>query len=164
MAEKRQDPTKTDSEATDLLNRLVPDPSNPDVNVLTGVFLGRAEDDRSARLYTTVRLTQYFQLPKDKILGVKRFPTGQLAVWIPGDLRVQVVTSNSFSGDFLKGNIQAAFAKRGAGGLGAAARLSQQGPDGASAFPGPFCTTDIPDPTNPICGLTQAGCPPGPGC
>ena len=163
MADKNPDPLKADAEAADLINRLVPDPANPDVNVLTGVFLGRGEDDRSLRVYTTVRLTEYFQVPKSKILGVKRFPTGQLAVWIPGDLRVQVVTSNSFSGDFLKGHIQAAFAKRGASGLGSSARLNQGGGGGASAFPGPFCNTDIADPTNPICGITP-GCPSGPGC
>jgi hypothetical protein len=78
MADK--DPTKADPEATDLINQLVPDPSNPDVNVLTGVFLGRGEDDKTVRVYTSVRLTEYFQIPKAKILGVKRFPTGQLAV------------------------------------------------------------------------------------
>jgi len=159
MADK--DPTKSDPEATDLINQLVPDPSNPDVNVLTGVFLGRGEDDKMVRVYTSVRLTEYFQIPKAKILGVKRFPTGQLAVWIPGDLRVQAVTSNAFSGDFLKGNIQAAFARRGASGLGSLARLNQGG-GGTSASP--FCTTDFPDPSNPICGLTQVGCPSPPGC
>ncbi len=46
MADK--DPTKADPEGTDLINQLVPDPSNPDVNVLTGVFL---EEGRTTRRF-----------------------------------------------------------------------------------------------------------------
>ena len=165
MAERDYDAGKG-MEDDELINKLLPDPNNPDLNVLTGFFIGRGTDDKSVRVYTNMRLTQYFLIPKEKVLGVKHFPSGQLAVWIPGDLKVQLVSSNTISGDFLKGGIQSAYARRGGGGLGASiARLNQQqGPDQASQFGGPFCTTDIPDPSNPICGLTQAGCPPGPGC
>jgi hypothetical protein len=164
MTEKHEDSTRKGLEEDDLINKLIPDPNNPDVSVLVGAFLGRGTDEKSIRLYTTVRLDQYFQVPKDKVLGVKRFSSGQIAVWIPGDLRVQAVTSSTLSGDFLKGSIQSAFSMRGGGGLGsAAAILSRQAPP-PSAFGGPFCSTDIPDPTNPICGLTQAGCPSPPGC
>jgi hypothetical protein len=163
MSEKNEYSDRKGLEEDDLIKQLIPDPNNPDVNVLVGAFLGRGTDEKTIRLYTTLKLDQYFQLPKDKVLGVKRFSTGEIVVWIPGDLRVLATTSNTLSGDFLKGSIQSSFSRRGGGGLGSLiARLNQAPPP--SAFGGPFCKTDIPDPSDPTCGLTQAGCPPGPGC
>ena len=162
MTENYQDSLQKALEEDDLINNLIPDPDSPDVNVLVGAFLGRGSDEKSIRVYTTVRLDAYFQVPKDKVLGVKRFATGQIAVWIPADLKLQAVASCSLSGDFLKGSIQSAFSGRGTGGLrSSVARLNQQQEPISRS---PFCSTDVPDPSNPICGLTASGCPSGPQC
>jgi hypothetical protein len=133
----------------ELIKQLVPDPSSPDVNVLTGVLLGRGRDEKWLRVYTTLQLNQFVEVPVDRILGVKRFPMGQIAVWIPADVNVQVTTTTTLSGDFLKGSIQAthgAATTRGVGGL-ISALVGTGG--GGTSFGG--CPTDLwGDPNCPI--------------
>jgi hypothetical protein len=167
MSEMDQDKARQDMGDDELLKGIVVEPGNPDVVVLTGVFLGRGVEANMLRLYTAMDLSQYFQLPKDKVLGVKRMPQGQVLVWVPRDLRVQLVASQTMAAEFLKGSIQSAYisrAQRGSsfGSLArSAARVNDPQP---SVFGGPFCQTDIADPSNPICGLTATGCPPPPSC
>lgn len=170
MSDKDQDSSKGKDwikkalEEDDFIKRVLPDMDNPDLNVLSGMFLGKGADEKNVRLYTTLELNQYFQIPKDKILGLKRFPSGRIAIWIPGDLRLQLITSSTLSGDFLKGGIQSAYSKSGMpGGLNSIARsLARQNQGGFSRDP--FCRTNAPDPDNPICGLTDSGCPSPPQC
>jgi hypothetical protein len=163
MSNDDRDKPKKELEDDDLLDRLMPDPNNPDLNVLVGVFLGRAPDAKSARLYTSLRLNQYFQVPRDKVLGAKRFPSGRIAIWIPGDLRAQLVTSNSLPGDFLKGGIQSAFRGR-AGGTGSLGSLAAMVGGGGTSWGG--CPTDLPfDPDCPIVTTTSPSlCGPSTGC
>jgi hypothetical protein len=158
------DRTRKELEDDELLDRLLPDLNRADLNVLTGVFLGKAPDAKSVRVYTSLELNQYFQVPRDKVLGVKRFPSGRIAVWIPGDLRTQLITTNAIPGDFLKGGIQSAYRGRPGGGRGlesVAARVS-----GGTSWGG--CPTDLPgDPSCPIPTTTSPPlCGPGPstGC
>lgn len=133
----------------DLITQLMPDPNNPDINVVVGVFLGSDLNEKMVRLYTTLQLNQYFQIPKDKILGAKRFPSERIAIWIPGDLKIQLTTSNTLSGDFLKGNFLSAYS-RGArtAGLGSVltAMLAAGPGGGTSFFPG--CQSND---TEPVC-------------
>jgi hypothetical protein len=157
-----------DTDDDELLKKIAPDGGNPNAVVLTGVFLGRGVDANTMRLYTAMDLSQYFQLPKDKVLAVKRMPQGQVIVWVPRDLKVQLVASQTMTAEFLKGSIQSAYISRAQrtssfGSLArSAARVNEPPPP--SVFGGPFCQTDIADPTNPICGLTATGCPPPPSC
>ena len=90
MAEKRQMDDWKDLTEDDLIKQLIPDPNSPDVNVLMGILIGRGRDAKTLRVYTTLQLNQFFEIPTDRILGVKRFPLGQIVVWIPGDLKVQL--------------------------------------------------------------------------
>ena len=151
----------------EFLRQLLPDPGNPELTVLSGVFFGKGTDENTVRLYTTYNLSQYFQLPQDKVLGAKRLPGGRVVIWVPHDVRVQLTTSQTMTAEFLKGSLQAAYLSRARrtssfGSLGRRSALQDE--PQPSVFGGPFCGTDIPDPENPICGLTHAGCPPGPGC
>jgi hypothetical protein len=148
----------------ELVERLLPDPDSPNVNVLMGMLIGRGRDDSTLRVYTTLQLDQFIEVPADRILGVKRLPTGQIAVWIPGDLDVRVTTTSTLSGEFLKGSIQAAHGHSG-GGLGnlVSAMIGLEGGAGGTSFGGcftdhatlgcPIATTRSP----PLCGR-PTGC------
>lgn len=148
----------------ELIKRLLPDPDSPNVNVLMGMLIGRGRDDSTLRVYTTLQLNQFIEVPADRILGVKRLPMGQIAVWIPGDLDVRVTTTSTLSGEFLRGSIQAAHGRAG-GGLGNLVSAMIGGGGGGTSFGG--CPTDLPfDPSCPIpnttspplCGRNPTGC------
>jgi hypothetical protein len=168
MDEMDYDKMQPGMDDEELLKRIAPEGGSADASVLSGVFLGRGTEENVLRLYTAMDLSQYFQIPQDKVLAVKRMPQGQVLVWVPRDLKVQVITSQTMPAEFLRGSIQSAFVSRArrSSGFGALARraLAADDPQPPSVFGGPFCQTDVPDPSNPICGLTAAGCPPGPGC
>jgi uncharacterized membrane protein len=147
----------------ELISKLVPDPGNPNVNVLTGVLLGRGRDDKWLRIYTTLQLNQFVEVPVDSILGVKRFPMGQIAVWIPADVDVQVTTTRTLSGDFLKGSIQATHggAMGGVGGLISAMVGTGGGGTSWGGCVTDFASPDCPIPTTsspPLCNPSPTGC------
>jgi hypothetical protein len=155
MAEGRQKDEWEDLTEDELIKKLVPDPDSPDVNVLVGVLVGRGRDANTLRLYTTLQLNQFLELPADRILGVKRFPNGQVAVWVPGDLKIQVTTTTTVSGEYLRGSIQAAYGRAG-GGVGSviAAMLGPGG--GGTSWGG--CPTDLPG--DPSCPIPTTSSPP----
>jgi len=167
MAEKQPMDDWKNLTEDDLIKQLIPDPNNHDIpNVLVGLMMGKGSDAKTIRVYTTLQLNQFFQIPADKILGVKRYPMGQIAVWIPGDLRVQLTTSHTLSGDFLKGSIQAAHGRRGGGGVSGLVSAMIGTGGGGTSFGG--CPTDLPfDPSCPIPTTTSPPlCGPNPptGC
>ena len=138
-------------EDDELLDQLLPDLDRSDVNPLAGVFVGKGASANTIRLYTTLTLDQYFQLPRDKVLGIKRYPSGRVVLWVPTDLRVQLVKSDTLPGDFLKGATQSALSRRSVGGSGLR-RLFAAGPIGGTSWGG--CRTDFPDPSgDPTCTL-----------
>ncbi len=143
-------------EEDEFLDQLLPDLDRPDVNPLVGVFVGKGASANTIRLYTTLTLDRYFQLPRDKVLGIKRYPSGRVVLGVPADLRVQVVTSDAVPGDFLKGATQSALSRRSVGSSGLR-RLFATGPIGGTSWGG-GCATDFPDPSgDPTCTLI---CPP----
>jgi hypothetical protein len=166
MTERKQMDDWKDLTEDELISHLIPDPNNPDLNVLVGLLIGKGSDEKTLRVYTTLQLNQFFQLPTDRILGVKRFPMGQIAVWIPGDLKVQLTTTNTLSGDFLKGSILAAHAPRGRGISGLISAMAGAVGGGGTSWGG--CPTDLPgDPNCPIPTTTSPPlCGPNPptGC
>lgn len=168
MTEKKQEPTWADRDDDELLAQLLPESGSPELTVLTGTFLGRGpEEENALRLYTTMDLSQYFRLPADEVRGVKRLPGGRILVWVPRELRVNLVTSRTASAEFLKGSLQAAYLSRArrTSSFASLARRAVVGDDPQpSVFGGPFCQTDVIDPSNPSCGLTVAGCPPPDQC
>jgi hypothetical protein len=141
MSEERRMDDWKDVVDEELIKRLLPDPDSPNVNVLMGMLIGRGRDDSTLRVYTTLQLDQFIEVPADRILGVKRLPMGQIAVWIPGDLDVRVTTTSTLSGEFLKGSIQAAHGHSG-GGLGnlVSAMIGGEG-GGGTSYGG--CPTDL---------------------
>jgi hypothetical protein len=159
---KQKTPADPNMEDDEFLRRIMPEAGSPDVTVLAGVFLGRGADNNLLRLYTTLSLSSYYQLPNDKVLGIKRRPDGQVLVWVPRDLKVQIVSSQSMTAELLNGSIQSAFMNRAqrTGGFGSLARRALQAPP-QPVTRDPFCVTSVGDPDNPICTVT---CPPPPSC
>jgi hypothetical protein len=149
-------------EDEEFLGRIMSEGGNPNVTVLGGVFLGRGAEGNSLRLYTTLSLSSYYQLPKDQVLGIKRRPDGQVFVWVPSDLKVQIVSTQSMTAELLNGSIQSAFMNRAqrTGGFGSLARRALLAPP-QPVTRDPFCVTSVGDPDNPICTVT---CPPPPSC
>ena len=115
--------------------------------MLVGTLIGRGPDRKTLRVYTTLQLNQFCEIPADRILGVKRFPMGQIAVWIPGDLDVQVTTTNTLSGEFLKGSIQSSYGRAG-GGVGNVIAAMVGGGSGGTSYGG--CQSDWLDPNCPF--------------
>ena len=149
------------AEDEELIERLVPEVDNPSATPIRGVFVGKGSSDETLRVYTTVELNRYLEVPRDKVLGIKRFPSGAIVVWVPGDLRLAVVQTDVLMADLLRGGIQAQ--SRGLGGLRS---LLARGPigGGGEVTRSPFCQTNVVDPSDPTCTL---GCPPpqtGCGC
>ncbi len=158
MTEKNANDWKNLTE-DDLISQIMPDPNNPDVNVLAGLFLGKDTNESTLRFYTTLQLNQYFQIPKDKILGVKRFPSGQIVIWLPGDLKVQLTTSTTMSGDYLKGNLQSAYSNRAGVGMGITQlfrAFAPTGGGGGTSWAG--CPSDLPG--DPNCPIPNTSSPP----
>lgn len=147
----------------DLKSELIKDPDNSDLNVLSGIFLGKSTDEKMIRVYTKLDLSQYFRVPKDRILDAKRFPSGKIAVWIPGDLKIKLVTSDTLSGDFLKGSLQSANARRGSNTSILGSILGTNGPIGGTSFGcplsdgQPICDTRTVFPNTCGCG-GPSGC------
>jgi hypothetical protein len=162
MAESGRSDDWQDLSEDELIKKLVPDPDSPDVNVLVGVLIGRGRDEKTLRVYTTLRLNQFIEVPVDQILGVKRFPMGQIAVWIPSDLNVRMTTTRSLSGEFLQGSIQGAHGRAGGGVSGLISAMVGTGGGGTSfggcpsdIFGDPNCPTGAP----PVCPQTPpTGC------
>lgn len=149
MADSEQRDDWEDLTDDELIKKLVPDPESPDVNVLVGVLIGRGSDQKTLRVYTTLQLNQFVEVPADRILGVKRFPMGQIVVWIPSDLDVQVTTTTKLSGEFLKGSIQSRYGGAGGGATGLVSALMQATGGGGTSWGG--CLTDVwGDPNCPI--------------
>jgi hypothetical protein len=148
-----------------LVDRLVPDPGNPDVTVLRSTFIGKGTRDDVLRIYTSMDFSEYFEVPKDKVLGAKRYPSGRLIVWLPSDVQVRMTRSKSMSAEYLKGSIQASYLRRSQGsGLSRTLRAMVGPEDPGGSYDPPFCKTDHFDPQEcPEGGLTDAGCPP-PSC
>jgi hypothetical protein len=167
MAESGSKDDWDDLTEDELLKKLVPDPGSPNVNVLMGVLVGRGPDRKTLRIYTTLQLNQFVEVPADRILGVKRFPMGQIAVWIPSDLDVQVTTTNTVSGEFLKGSIQAGHGGAGGGATGLVSAVMRAATGGGGTSWG-GCPTDLfGDPNCPIPSTSSPSlCGPNPptGC
>ena len=148
----------------ELIARLVSDGGQADINALGGVFVASGATSDSVRVYTTLQLDEFLEIPRDKVLGIKRFPSGALVVWVPADLRVRLIKSDTLGGDFLKGHIQARASSRSLGSSSLGRMLARVGVGGGGTSWG-GCPTDFPDPSRPDCGLTQVGCPdPTTGC
>ncbi len=110
---------------------LVPDPSQgaPNAAILHG-YLGRSTTEGVWRLYLSVELDRYVELPEDEILHTKQLPDdGGTLVWVRKDLALNVVRpeARQVQAEFLGGPIAGSRLRRAApGGAAAAARVGPE--------------------------------------
>ncbi|HTS62710.1 MAG TPA: hypothetical protein VMH28_11850 [Candidatus Acidoferrales bacterium] len=139
--------------------KAVPDPKNPDTQLVTG-FLGAAADADKTRIYWDASLSNYVDVATSDILHTQPLPESQSPlggsyIWLKGSADVTFGSGGQTSkGKFFQGPLMAAYG----GQFGAAA--------GAGAAAGPNIAYTVycaPSPilcTKPIvCHLTFAACP-----
>jgi len=142
----------------EVIGRVVPDPSNPDVKSLAGVFLGESSRPGYWRLYTSVGLNQYCEFRKDDTLGAERFSSGRIVVWVKPVTRVSVMTATSAPVEFLQGaiasrNLRGRSIAQMIGGGGCGCGSGDPPPNTAPQNTYPCCNNPITiDPGDPICG------------
>ncbi len=89
----------------DLADRLVPDPTNPDVRRMVGFLLGKSHRDDHWRLYLNGDLTQYLEFRKADTVHAKQISGTQTVVWVKAQTRVQLFQTGSMPVEFLRGVI-----------------------------------------------------------
>jgi hypothetical protein len=106
----------------ELIERLVPDPSQiPDLIVLAG-FLGRSNRDGYWRLYFTPELNDYIEFSEQDVrhtvaIPPELSPMGGTQVWLrrDADVRRTSTVSRQTQAEFLQGDIIADYQSRAAG-------------------------------------------------
>lgn len=109
MADQKDERPSNSTEASDLADRLVPDPSDPDVRRLTGFLLGKSNRDGYWRLYLTVDLNHYLEFRQEDTLHAEEFRPTRTVVWLRSDARVHETKTRSAPVDFLQGDIRRGF-------------------------------------------------------
>lgn len=96
----------------EFIQKLVPDPSQPpDVGLLTG-YLGKSSRPGHSRLYLTLELSSYVDIPDADILHTQSLKNdgnllGGTLVWVnrDADLKSTTTTGREMQADFLRGSI-----------------------------------------------------------
>jgi hypothetical protein len=91
----------------DIIERLVPDPANPRVTKLVGLYLGNSSRTEYWRLYLSASLDHYFEFRKDDTLDSTRLSTDEIVVWLKPDAKVEETRTTVVPEAFLRGDIAA---------------------------------------------------------
>jgi hypothetical protein len=97
----------------------------PDAAPFFGVRAGPSPRSGYVRLYLTLDLRQYCEVPREKVRGLTKTASGRRVLWIERDARVDFGGVTSRSVEFLEGDLQRRFQRRTvgmAGLVGVAAR------------------------------------------
>jgi hypothetical protein len=133
---------------------------------LLGLHEGPGGRDGYRRLYLSTDLSQYCEVPEDKVLGSSRLPSGRIGLWVRRDTSVDFYSVTSRSVEFLEGEMQRRFQPRTTGFASFVARTAQRA---ARQTDGTVCICPVPrTPQFPgdSCGLcpgTFSDCPGGGG-
>ncbi len=100
----------------ELVDKLLPDPSQPQpLTVLSG-FLGKSTQAGHWRLYLTTALNEYVEVPEENIihtksLGPEQSALGRTVIWLRSDTPLQYTrfTSRQIQAEFLEGTIASGF-------------------------------------------------------
>lgn len=104
MAEQEK-PKPEDIRPAGLADRLVPDPTNPDVRRLTGFLLGKSDRDAVWRLYLNRDLTYFLEFAKADTVHAEQVSPSETVIWVRPQTRVQVTRTGSVPVEFLRGDI-----------------------------------------------------------
>jgi hypothetical protein len=104
----------SESSHDNFVDRLVPDPSDvPDLRAISG-FPGRSSRPKHVRVYLTLELSDYVEIPQDGVvhkesLQTPERPLGGVIVWVKREAKIHRVRSASreAQADFLRGSVAA---------------------------------------------------------
>jgi hypothetical protein len=137
MNDERKPEIKQDA----LVERLVADPANPGVKLLSG-YLGRGDREGVWRLYLNLEFNDYLEIAEADILHVEKLGRDDASqagawVWVKRDASVDHVRGErrGAQGEFLGGAISSRFLGGAAGGITA-------GVGGVAALPSTFSVTE----------------------
>jgi hypothetical protein len=110
--DQRQSSAKQELQESELVVKLVPDPSQQQPVVVLSGFLGRSPEAGHWRLYLTAALNEYVEMPEVSIvhsqsLKPNQSSLGVITVWVRSDtpLRYTRITSRQIQAEFLHGSI-----------------------------------------------------------
>lgn len=105
----------------DLVDRLMPDPSQPQSLTILSGFLARSQQAGHWRLYLTPTLDEYVEIPEENIVHSRSLESGESAlggtmVWVRSSTPLQYTrtTSRQIQAEFLQGAITTGFRARAA--------------------------------------------------
>jgi hypothetical protein len=153
-----------------IIDKLVPDPSQPQSFAVLSGLLGKSPQPGYWRLYLTAALDEYAELSEDDIihsesLSATQSALGRTVVWVRSGASVQHIrlTSRQTQAEFLQGSISSRHVASAANLL--AALRSGVNPqrlryNTIHACPSDCCSGDVPVscPTHWGCGFTRADC------
>ena len=108
MAEKSEGAGKQrkDVKPDEIIERLVPDPANPRVTKLVGLYLGNSSRHEYWRLYLNASLSRYLEFRKEDTLDSERLSTDEIVVWLKPDAKVEATVTAAVPEEFLRGEFQ----------------------------------------------------------
>lgn len=117
MADKNPKEERKGVTPDEILERIVPDPANPDIKRLTGFLLGKSDRENYWRLYLTVDLNHFIEFRKEDTIHAQQFRPSRTVVWVKPDARITETKNESGTVDFLRGNMLSKFLGRRLGGF-----------------------------------------------
>lgn len=105
MAKNTDKNDKNFDEFFEFTDRLIPDPSNPNLKKVKGFALGKSDKEAYWRLYFNANLTHYLEFRKEDTVHAKQESSGNIMVWLKPESEVKEMLLRSGKLDFLKGTI-----------------------------------------------------------
>jgi len=136
----------------------------PDAAPFFGIRAGPSPRSGYVRLYITLDLRQYCEVPREKVRGLTKTASGRRVLWVARDAHVDFTSVTSRSVEFLEGDIQRRF-QPGTAGMAGLVGVVARAIGGANARAGAgdsacVCPEQNP-PSNPpgtSCGLCTVSC------
>jgi hypothetical protein len=146
--------SRKEIKADEIVARLIPDPANPRVTRLTGLYLGNSAREDHWRLYLTNTFNHYFEFRKDDTLDAERPASGGVIVWLKHGAKVEETITKAVPESFLRGEFQGQLGEKiNIDALRPLLRVAAAQGCGDSPIP---CTSALMETCKTSCGLTSA--------
>jgi hypothetical protein len=109
MAEHQPPKDDGDIKEDEIIRRLVPNASSPQVAPIRGFLLGNSDREEYWRLYLNIELTRFIEFRKEDTLHAKQFAPGRTVVWVKQGTKVQESQTRTAPVEFLQGEIRRGF-------------------------------------------------------
>ena len=134
----------------ELVDKLMPDPSQPQPLTVISGFLGRSQQAGHWRLYLTPTLDEYVEIPEEDIvhnqlLGPEQSIFGGTMVWVrsASPLQYSRTTSRQIQAEFLQGPITTGFSAGATGFQAAMTPVLRNAQPHTYYCSNVFCATDL---------------------